>query len=65
MTSFLLGRNPTGLRLALRDRLPDGALQAAVLWLMIGLLVVQIVVVWAWGVEPRDRALEDVAVASA
>jgi putative MFS transporter len=35
-----------------------------VLWLMIALLVVQIVVVWAWGVEPRNRALEDVAVAS-
>ena len=32
-----------------------------VLWLMIALLVVQIVVVWAWGVEPRNRALEDVA----
>jgi putative MFS transporter len=36
-----------------------------VIWLMIGLLVVQIVVVWAWGVEPRNRALEDVAVAKA
>jgi len=32
-----------------------------VLWLMIALLVVQIAVVWAWGVEPRNRALEDVA----
>jgi len=56
------------------DRPPDlvvplphlGVLQAAgVLWLMIGLLVLQIVVVWAWGVEPRNRVLEDVAVASA
>jgi MFS transporter, putative metabolite:H+ symporter len=28
---------------------------------MIGLVVVQIVVVWAWGVEPRNRGLEDVA----
>ncbi len=36
-----------------------------VLWLMIALLVVQIAVVWAWGVEPRNRALEDVAVAAA
>src|SRR5439155_6606562 len=36
-----------------------------VIWLMIGLLVVQIVVVWAWGVEPRNRALEEVAVAKA
>ncbi|MEP7030521.1 MAG: MFS transporter, partial [Pseudolabrys sp.] len=34
-----------------------------VVWLMIGLVVVQIVVVWAWGVEPRNRALEDVATA--
>jgi putative MFS transporter len=34
-----------------------------VVWLMIGLVVVQIVVVWAWGVEPRNRTLEDVAVA--
>ena len=32
-----------------------------VVWLMIGLVVVQILVVWAWGVEPRNRALEDVA----
>ena len=34
-----------------------------VIWLMIGLLVVQILVVWLWGVEPRNRALEDVAAA--
>jgi MFS transporter, putative metabolite:H+ symporter len=32
-----------------------------VVWLMIGLVLVQIVVVWAWGVEPRNRGLEDVA----
>jgi putative MFS transporter len=36
-----------------------------VIWLMIGLVVVQILVVWAWGVEPRNRGLEDVAVAKA
>jgi putative MFS transporter len=36
-----------------------------VVWLMIGLVVVQIVVVWAWGVEPRNRALEEVAGAAA
>ena len=36
-----------------------------VIWLMIGLLVVQIVVVWAWGVEPRNRTLEDVAAETA
>jgi MFS transporter, putative metabolite:H+ symporter len=35
-----------------------------VIWLMIGLLFVQIVVVWAWGVEPRNRALENVATAA-
>jgi putative MFS transporter len=36
-----------------------------VLWLMIGLVVVQIVVVWVWGVEPRNRGLEEVAAAAA
>jgi MFS transporter, putative metabolite:H+ symporter len=35
-----------------------------VIWLMIGLVVVQIVVVWLWGVEPRNRGLEDVAQAA-
>src|SRR5437868_3640005 len=35
-----------------------------VILLMIGLLVVQILVVWAWGVEPRNRALENVAAAA-
>ncbi|TKW80370.1 MAG: MFS transporter [Bradyrhizobium icense] len=45
-----------------------GALMASyqlpgVIWLMIGLVIVQIVVVWAWGVEPRNRGLEDVATA--
>src|SRR5256886_15273916 len=47
-----------------------GALMASyklpgVVWLMISLVVVQIVVVWAWGVEPRHRGLEDVATAKA
>jgi putative MFS transporter len=32
-----------------------------VVWLMIGLVVVQIVAVYFWGVEPRNRGLEDVA----
>jgi MFS transporter, putative metabolite:H+ symporter len=36
-----------------------------VIWLMIGLVVVQILVVLAWGVEPRNRGLEDVATAAA
>jgi putative MFS transporter len=47
-----------------------GALMASyklpgVVWLMIGLVVVQIFVVWAWGVEPRNRGLEEVAKARA
>ena len=47
-----------------------GALMAnyklpGVVWLMIGLVVIQIIVVLAWGVEPRNRALEDVATAPA
>src|SRR4030088_2073961 len=47
-----------------------GALMASyqlpgVVWLMIGLVVIQIVVVWAWGVEPRNRGLEEVATAKA
>jgi putative MFS transporter len=36
-----------------------------VVWLMIALVVVQIAVVWAWGVEPRNRGLEDVAAVKA
>jgi putative MFS transporter len=32
-----------------------------VIWLMIGVVLIQILVVWAWGVEPRNRGLEDVA----
>jgi putative MFS transporter len=36
-----------------------------VVWLMIGLVVVQIVVVWVWGVETRNRGLEEVATAAA
>ncbi len=47
-----------------------GALMASyklpgVIWLMIGLVVIQILVVWAWGVEPRNKALEDVATSPA
>ncbi|HMA75658.1 MAG TPA: MFS transporter [Xanthobacteraceae bacterium] len=36
-----------------------------VLGLMIGLVMVQIIVVWAWGIESRQRVLEDVALAAA
>jgi MFS transporter, putative metabolite:H+ symporter len=32
-----------------------------VIWLMIGVVIIQILVVLAWGVEPRNRGLEDVA----
>jgi putative MFS transporter len=47
-----------------------GALMASyqlpgVIWLMIGLVVIQIVVIWAWGVEPRNRGLEEVATTQA
>jgi len=31
---------------------------------MIGLVVVQIIVVWAWGIESRQRVLEDMALAA-
>src|SRR5215470_8570114 len=36
-----------------------------VLSLMIGLVVIQIIVVWAWGIESRQRVLEDVAAVTA
>jgi putative MFS transporter len=36
-----------------------------VVWLMIGLVLIQIVAVYLWGVEPRNRGLEDVAKATA
>jgi len=36
-----------------------------VVWLLIALVVVQILVVWTWGVEPRNRGLEEVAKANA
>ncbi|HVY58332.1 MAG TPA: MFS transporter [Xanthobacteraceae bacterium] len=36
-----------------------------VIGLMVALLIIQIVVVWAWGVEPARRGLEEVAAAKA
>ena len=53
--------------LALHRRLPDDVNYGlpGVVWLMIALVIIQIVVVWAWGVEPRNRGLEDVAAAKA
>ncbi len=36
-----------------------------VVWLMIGLVVIQIIAVYFWGVEPRNRALEEVSASSA
>ena len=38
---------------------------AGVLSLMIALLIVQIIVVYLWGTEPRNRPLEDVNAATA
>ena len=43
-----------------------GALMAnyklpGVVWLMIALVLVQIALVWAWGTETRNKALEEVA----
>jgi MFS transporter, putative metabolite:H+ symporter len=35
-----------------------------VLGLMIALVIVQIIVVWVWGVESRQRVLEEVAAAA-
>jgi putative MFS transporter len=32
-----------------------------VVWLMIGLVLIQIVAVYLWGIEPRKRGLEEVA----
>ena len=47
-----------------------GALMASynlpgVIGLMTGLLVVQIVLVWAWGIEPARRRLEEIEPAAA
>jgi hypothetical protein len=42
-----------------------GARRSDTLSLMIGLLIVQIIVVYLWGVEPRNRPLEDVSAATA
>jgi len=52
--------------LAVHRRQLDGFLPAAGRGLADDrLVVVQIVVVWPWGVEPRNRGLEDVAAAKA
>ena len=37
---------------------------SGVIGLMIGLFVVQIALVWAWGIEPAKRRLEEVAPAA-
>lgn len=60
-----LGRSATVVLPFIVGRLWVSYKLPGVVWLMIGLVVVQIVVVWAWGVEPRNRGLEDLAIAKA
>ena len=60
-----LGRGATVISPFVVGALMANYMLPGVVWLMIGLVVIQIIVVWAWGVEPRNRALEDVAVAKA
>ena len=61
----MLGRGATVISPFIVGSLMTSYKLPGVVWLMIGLVVVQIVVVWAWGVEPRNRGLEDVAKATA
>jgi putative MFS transporter len=56
-----LGRGATVVSPFIVGGLMTGYGLPGVLWLMIGLVLVQIAVVWAWGVEPRNRGLEEVA----
>jgi MFS transporter, putative metabolite:H+ symporter len=60
-----LGRGATVVSPFIVGSLMESYQLPGVVWLMIGLVVVQIVVVWAWGVEPRNRGLEEVAGATA
>jgi len=60
-----LGRGATVISPFLVGALIASSGLPGVVWLMIGLVVVQIIMVWAWGVEPRNRALEDVAARAA
>jgi putative MFS transporter len=46
-------------------RLATGFGMPGVLGLMIALVIVQIILMWAWGVESRQRVLEDVAALAA
>jgi len=57
-----LGRGATVVSPFIVGSLMTGYGLPGVVGLMIGLLVVQIVAVWAWGVEPARRGLEEVAV---
>ena len=61
----MLGRGATVISPFIVGSLMASYKLPGVVWLMIGLVVVQILVVWAWGVEPRNRGLEDVAKARA
>jgi MFS transporter, putative metabolite:H+ symporter len=56
-----LGRGATVVSPFVVGALMESYKLPGVIWLMIALVVVQIVVVWGWGVEPRNRGLEEVA----
>ena len=60
-----LGRGATAVSPFIVGSLMASYQLPGVIWLMIGLVVIQIVVVWAWGVEPRNRGLEEIAAATA
>jgi MFS transporter, putative metabolite:H+ symporter len=60
-----LGRGATVVSPFIVGELMQSYQLPGVVWLMIALVLVQIVVVWAWGVEPRNRGLEEVAAGAA
>jgi putative MFS transporter len=60
-----LGRGATVVSPFVVTALMANYMLPGVVWLMIGLVVVQIIAVYFWGVEPRNRALEDVSAGSA
>jgi putative MFS transporter len=55
-----LGRGATVVSPFVVGALMENYKLPGVIWLMIGFVLIQIVVVWAWGVEPARRPLEDV-----
>src|SRR6201987_532236 len=60
-----LGRGATGISPFIVGALMASYQLPGVVWLMIGLVGVQIVLVWAWGAEPHNRGLEEAATAQA